>query len=522
MVPLNFRCGFQKQMSRKVVTAILIILLIGILYRLALTANGNFLFNMDNARDMVDVREMVVLPKLRLIGPTSAIEGFYNGPAWYYLLAIPFLLSGGDPYASILMEISLWAIGGFFLLKLVSKWGSWLVVSIGAIWIASNYIVLTNLYAFNPNPVTLLAPLFLYLLVEYLEKGKAIYGISTWFLAGLFFNFEMNFGIFTPLIILASVILTKNLRLLKQKGFWVGFVFFVLTLLPQIVFDLRHQFIMSRAVLRHLSETGGELNILIRFQAIASSFFNTFVPTLMNHKLFSWLILGLSVPAIYGFFKEKKKENLVLVSLIFIFIPFLGYLFLPVTVNPWHLGGEMAVSLILIAYLMKRLMEGSLPSKLASIYLAVSIIIFGLSNIGSFFLKDYGKSNTDQSLYKNEITAIDYVYKYANGGNFKVYTYLPSVYDYPYQYLFWWYGQKKYGYIPGEYVYSPNKPVYIPSQEKFQGRKDDFSGLVFLIKESDRIGYRAAWEGDFKNMEFISKEMLGSLEVEIRREVKKL
>src|SRR3990167_881000 len=142
----------------KVTASIIIILLIGILYRLVLTANGNFLFNMDNARDMVDVREMVVLHKLRLTGPTSAIEGLSNGPAWYYLLAIPFVLSGGDPYVSILMEIVLWAIGGFFLLKLVSRWGSWLVLPIGAVWVASNYILLTNAYAFNPNPVTLLSP----------------------------------------------------------------------------------------------------------------------------------------------------------------------------------------------------------------------------------------------------------------------------------------------------------------------------------------------------------------------------
>lgn len=42
--------------------------------------------------------------------------------------------------------------------------------------------------------------------------------------------------------------------------------------------------------------------------------------------------------------------------------------------------------------------------------------------------------------------------------------------------------------------------------------------LVFLIKEPDRIGYRGAWEEDFKNMEFVSKEIVGPLEIEIRKE----
>lgn len=509
-------------MSRKLIITVMVILLIGVLYRLALTANGNFLFNMDNARDMVDVREMVVLKKLRLTGPTSAIEGFYNGPAWYYLLSLPFILSEGDPYASILMEILLWAIGGFFLLKLVSRWGSFLVMTIGAIWIASNYIVLANLYAFNPNPVILLSPLFIYLLVKYLENGRIFYAISSWFLAGLFFNFEMNFGVFTPLIILFSVTLTKNTKLLKQKGFWIGVSAFVSTLLPQVIFDLRHQFIMSQAILKHLSEASGGFNIGTRFQVITSSFYNTFLATLANHKLFTLIILGLSIPVIYGFLKERKKEILVLVSLIFIFIPFIGYLILPVTVNPWHLGGEMAVSLILIAYLLKKLMNGGTISKLVSIALSISIIWFGLTNIGNFFLNDFGKPNMDPSLYGNEIAAIDYVYQKAAGQNFKVYTFMPSIYDYPYQYLFWWYGRKKYGYIPAEYAYAPNKPSYISNKDKFKGSRDNYGGLVFLIKEPNRgHNWKSGWEADYRFMELLSSEKLGSIEVEIRREARK-
>ncbi len=505
---------------------ILIILLVGILFRLALTGNGNFLFNIDSARDFVDVREMVELKKLRLTGPITAIDGLYSGPFWYYFLAIGYIVSKGDPYSAVLLQIILWAIGGFFLLKLVGRWSSFLVIPIGAIWVASNYIVLTNLYAFNPNPVTLLSPLFIYLLVEYLKNGKAIYAISTWLLAGLFFSLEMNFGVFTPPIIFAGVILTKNLRLLKQKWFWVGFGVFVLTLLPQVVFDLKYQSIMSKAILQHLSQnSGGALNIVARFQTISGSFFNTFVPTLMNHKLFSWLILGLSVPAIYGFFKEKKKDNLVLISLIFIFVPFLGYLILPVTVNPWHLGGIMAVSLILIAYLLKKLMDGGMISKLISVSLSVLIIWFGLFNIGKFFLNDSKKPNPDPSLYKNEIAAIDYVYKYADGKNFKVYTYLPSIIDYPYQYLIWWYGIRKYGYLPIDYAYAPEKFEYISNKKSFSATEDDLkirenSNLVFLIKEPNRNYTRFGWEGGFikYNWETIDKQMVGPIEVEIRKE----
>lgn len=509
-------------MVNKTTVIIVLILLVGAIFRLVTSSNGNFLFNMDNARDMVDVREMVVLHKLRLTGPTSAIEGFFNGPAWYYLLAVPFIVSGGDPYASIIVEIFLWAVGGFFLLKLVKGWGVWLIFPIGAIWIASNYILLANAYAFNPNPVILLTPLLIYLFIKYLEKGKVIYGIPAWFLGGLFFNFEMNFGVFIPLIILVSIIATKKLFLLKQKDFWLGFAFFILTLLPQIIFDFKHGFLMSRAILRHLSENAGaNLDLLLRFQSISMSFYNTTQSTLMNQKLLTGIILILFVRAIYVFFKERNIKTTVLISLFFIVIPFLGYLVLPVTVNPWHLGAEMAALLVLIAYLLKELMRGNLLNKAIALSLSGAFVIFAFGNILQSLGNYINKPNMDPSLYKNEIAAIDYVYQKAEGKTFKVYTYLPSVIDYPYQYLIWWYGFKKFGYLPIDYAYAPNKPEYISNKAVFSAKdinNRSTSGLVFLIKEPNLNYTRFGWEGDFVKLKSISKEMVGPLEIEIMKE----
>lgn len=505
---------------------ILVILILGFLYKLQLTWGGNFLFNMDNARDMVDVREMIVLKKLRLTGPTSAIEGLFNGPAWYYLLVVPFIISSGDPYASIIMEIILWAIGGYFLLQLVSKLSNLLVIPIGILWIASNYIGLTTVYAFNPNPVTLLSPLFLYLLYKYLTTSKLVYSISAWFLGGLFFNLEMNFGVFIPpIFFVATFLISKffpaeiNKNLLKQKNFWLGSLFYLVTILPQILFDLKHQFLMTNSVINFLrNEPRMPYNFANRFQLMLTTFYNTFTPTMFNNRVLTIALLIASIPVLIKYFKIHQKNTILLVSLSFILIPFIGYLFLPINVNPWHLGGVMVAAIILTAFVIKGLWGFSFLGKIYSISLYSLIIWASLANILNYFLIDRKTPSQDPSLYKNEIAAIDYVYQKAEGKNFKAYTYLPSVIDYPYQYLFWWYGKKKYGYIPGEYVYSPDKPQYISNKDKFDGDKNNFSGLVFLIKEPDRIKLRQAWENDFKDRQYLSKEMIGPIEVEIRKE----
>lgn len=509
----------------KKATIITIILLVGVFFRLVLTSNGNFIFNMDNARDMIDVREMIVLKKLRLTGPNTPIPGVYDGPAWYYLLTLPFILTSGNPYSSIVMQIILWAIGGFYLLKLTSRFGILAMLSSGSIWIASNFIVLVNLYAFNPNPVLLLTPLLIYLIEKNITSQRLIYAVLMWFLAGLFFNFEMNFGIFVPLIIILSIVFAKKSIIFKSLRFWIGVVFFLLCLLPQIIFDLRHQSVMLNGLMAHLQRESGGFNFLSRVSDMANSFYNVFVPTLFNMRFLVLSILILVIPVLFSFFKFGKKDLSIIITLLFISVPFVSYLFLPVVVNPWHLGAEIVGFIILIGFLLRKLWETNPWCKLISFSLSFLIIFFAARNIIIFSLFDRGKPNMDPSVFKNEIAAIDYVYKYADGKNFKVYTYLPSIYDYPYQYLIWWYGLRQFGYLPIDYAYAPNKPPYIPSKEKFSAteqslRKKEDSHLVFLIKEPNFKYTLFGWEGNFVKLKSIDKQMVGPIEVEVREELR--
>lgn len=504
--------------------AIIVILLIGIIFRLSSSSNGNFLFNMDNARDMVDVREMVVLHKWRLTGPRSAIEGLFNGPVWYYLLAIPFILSGGDPYASIILEIILWVIGGFFLLKLASRFGKLALLTCGSLWIASNYIVLLNVYAFNPNPVALLTPLLIFLIDKYVNSKKFIYALSSFFLGGLFFNFEMNAGVFIPLVIFFAVLFSRN-ELLKRKDFWLAILGFIVTLIPQILFDIKHDFIMSSSVIKFLTESKGiGVNIWQRILTIYQSFYNTLSAILMNQKLLTNITVILFLIYFLNVLRKKNSSRspLAIICLMFILVPFVGYILLPVQVNAWHLGAPMVAAILLLNITLSRI-RFYFPSRVISFIISFSIIFFGISNLMRYYTYDRFIKSQDPSEFVNEIAAIDFVYKYADNKNFKVYTYLPSVIDYPYQYLIWWYGLKKFGYLPKDYAYAPNKPPYISNKQLFSATEDSLkkrpdSNLVFLIEEPNHNYTRFGWEGDFVKNESIEVRMIGPLRIDIRKD----
>lgn len=497
-------------------------LIFGVLFKLTVTANGNFLFNMDNARDMIDVREMVVLKHLRLIGPTSGIEGFFNGPGWYYLLAIPFILSGGNPYASIILMISLWAIGGFFLLKIISRYGTLATLVVGFIWLSSNYLSLGSVYAFNPTPVTFLMPLFIFLFEKYLKNQTLLLSISLWFLAGLFFNFEMAFGVFMPLIIFVVIFILGKQKLFLNKTFWIGVLFFILTLLPQFLFDLKHDFLLSKSLMQHFTSdasNGGVLS-LYRLTGLKETYINVILATFMNWKLFTYSFLFLLLIILLKKFKDKTfRDPIFLICLSLIFVPLLGYCMVKVGVMPWHLGGSM-VSLIILLGILVFEFGRNIFLKIILSFLTLIFIFYSIANLNIIDSLFYKKPSQDPSNFQSEVNAIDFVYRKANGKNFKVYVYLPSVIDYSYQYLFWWYGVRKFGYLPKEYAYQPKKPNYIKNKELFNNNvyPPVSSGLVFLIKEQNRLDLMDLWKNDFKDYPKISEEKVGPLIVEIRGE----
>jgi hypothetical protein len=484
-----------------------------------MTQNGHFLFNMDNARDMVDVREMVFLQHLRLTGPTSAIEGVFNGPLWYYLLAIPFIVSGGDPYAGILMEIILWAVGGYFLFKLTDRYGLMSTISSGLLWVTSNYIVLLTIYTFNPNPVALLTPLFLFILLKFIETSKLKYSFALWIMAGAFFNFEMNAGIVLPLIIFLSVYILKR-SYLKKRELWLGILGYLLCLLPQGLFDLKHGFIMTNSLMRFLlSNQGGNFSPWERLPIITDKFHEIVDATFLNHKSLTFISILVLIFVLLKLGNKKKirKDPLLVILLLSIFVPFLIYIFLPVTVNSWHLGMVVTSIIILLGVVLGKLKEFGFVSRVGALLLFSLVVVFTLSGAKKL-LNELNTRSEDPSLYANEIRVIDYVYQKAMGRDFKVYVYLPSVIDYPYQYLIYWHGLKTYGYLPSDYAYLPGKPPYINNKDRLYNKtSSQSSNSVFLIKQPDTSGIRHLWENNFQSLPLLSSESVGSYIVETRQ-----
>src|SRR5438045_1065325 len=85
-----------------------VILLIGIVIRFVGIINNSYAFTYDVGRDMLALQQLVYLHKIPLIGFTTGMPGIFYGPWWYYLLSIPFFLSGGNPQG---IAVFMWLTG---------------------------------------------------------------------------------------------------------------------------------------------------------------------------------------------------------------------------------------------------------------------------------------------------------------------------------------------------------------------------------------------------------------------------
>jgi len=93
--------------------------------RLPQVLSNEFPFVFDMGRDHIWVRNMIELRRPTLIGPWGSLAGIYFGPAWYYLLSIPYIISGGMPQASVvwvmLLNLLALIIGFKFLKKTINQ-----------------------------------------------------------------------------------------------------------------------------------------------------------------------------------------------------------------------------------------------------------------------------------------------------------------------------------------------------------------------------------------------------------------
>jgi hypothetical protein len=500
----------MKKYWRWIVLAAIIILFFAL--RLPQIWRDEFPFVFDFGRDLIWVRNMIELRRPTLIGPWGSLAGVYFGPLWYYLLAIPYLIFSGDPrgpvYLTLTANLAV-ALLGWLWLKKSANWRTGLIFAF-LIAISPQNINLST-FAFHANMLPLTQLLFLYGLYRRDSRGLYLATLMT----SLNFHFEPATGIFTTLTLILFIMLaiiraslrSMLLRRYTFKSLLIAAVIFILPFLPNLLFDFRHDFLQTRAVIAYFQGQNRSLEgvlpyperIFERLRKFTELFSSTAIPA-------STLIAGLMLITLLIFLPKNKLANLCLLTLL---VPLLGFMFLfPPELKGWYLYGFSVNFLILASLFLHRFPLLTL--------LPITLLLWRFTTPYTF---------STQATLKNQLLALDTIYTQAKGEPFKLYIYTPPIYDYQYQYLVWWYGRKIYGYLPSEYSYLPGEVSYHPQKDKFTQPTRPVTGTdpvkVFLLIEPEAATDRlTGWLGHFAALPVISSQTLpGDITLQTRQMV---
>lgn len=447
-----------------IIIVFLILFFFIIVVRTAGLLNNNNLFLFDSARDFLFVKKIVIDHKLILIGPASGgLQGYFQGVIWYYMLSIPFALSGGNPISGtwfMAVMSSLSVLAAFFILKRIMNIYAGIL---GVLFLGfSEYSIATTKFIWNPYPIVWIMPFYFFGI--YLISRQSKWGILIVSLAsGLILHFEVIYGLgILPayLIMLVFYFRQKSVNIARLKNIFIVILLFLFPMIPSAIFDLRHQFLISKSIIK-TAQTGG-VNIthkedetpnnisnrlrlrfddLVKYSA-GSMTENTYI----NYGLFGFFIVGIFLTA-----KTKKnKRNLIIFSLAIgvILSPFFVFLLLKYNVWGYYWIGNAPLYALTLAFVIGYVAE---EHRLLLPFIILSVLLFVIAkpwNVLNYWYK--GNLESGPQVLSTQLNVIKAVYKDAGGKPFSVYEQTPPVYDYVYRYLFWWEGSRVYNYIPND------------------------------------------------------------------------
>ena len=370
-------------------------------------------FTYDNGRDMLVTYGLLFENKFILIGPTTGIEGIFHGAWWYYFLALPFLIFRGEP-TGIVFTIAIFGYIGlllfFFFLK---KTTNLKIAFLSSLIYGSSPEIIGRFSQIGHNnlevPLGILAAIALY---YFLKKKCQSYWLAAIFglFSALIFELEFAYGlfvfVFSCLYFLGIVLDEKSLILFKKNKLIVFFgLGVVVVLVPRIIFEVRHQFLMTKNFLNYLFNpatklySGNFIDRVINRQETFYAFWKELLPLQIN--MLSIVLLGLTLLGLGMLIAKKNRFSETYRKMMLYLGGVIGFQFICFVYYKdviWgnYLNGLMAFYLLTLAFSLFFL------EKQASSFKYLYYLFIGLILVSQVVFRNVSDWEGDYSVMRNQ------------------------------------------------------------------------------------------------------------------------
>ena len=417
-----------------------LILFISFLLGSRMILSGDFFYLFDQARDYLLVKNIVNAHSLALIGTHSGLGGFFHGPLWLYMLIPVYILGRGNPFTftyfyiglQLLTVLAAYLVGS----KLYGAKGG-LLVSLLIALSPVTWKLVPGTIGVNVEPLVFLG--LFYFLIRFL-RGNSNSFIFAAFFAGLSLQFETAL----PLVLIPIMVVIFILNKIALKNFKVIILStfsFALSVSTFILFDVRHKFLMTSAVLN--SFTGGHkdkgyLELKDRIPSHFNGLLGTYRSLLFNEDFL--LILLFIIICIFAALLILKNKGKYAKEFLFLFLfPVLAFgffIFYPYPIWPEYVLG-LLIPVALAFYLAISIIWKNVLGKILVILFFVITFFNVFIFIQSQYLQIYPQNNSSGS-YLNQKAVVDWIFKDAGKGKFGYFVYTPEIYTHGMDYLISW------------------------------------------------------------------------------------
>lgn len=392
-----------------------------------------------------------------LIGPYTSLAGVFQGPLYYYLIAIPSKLTNGDPLGPLVLMLCI-----SMLTIILASYYSWryfgftTALIICVLFSVSPEAIAAATYTWNPHPMWLL--IVLYIFTFYLLfSGKTKMHLFVWPIIALMFHFEAALGFFIGIISTLMTVLTLRKKIFSIH-LAIGLCIAILGFTPLLLFDLRHDFLMTKSVITLLK--GGNESLYVRGESLSfidltKNHINTYIgnyisgfPKIFEFQYFYVVIFFTTIGG-WVYAKRKKVKSFELYFRIYfsfqlIFLTLL--FFYPYPLRYWFFTGFQSLHIIALGLSLALFWKHKIW-KIIILFLIIKLAFYCTGRINTLYFNP--PDDGGFAKVQGKISAIDYIYQDSGGKDFNLLIFTPPVITDAYDYLVWWHGTYKYHYVPG-------------------------------------------------------------------------
>jgi len=457
--------------SRKI---LILIILLAFFLR-ALYLYDNLFFGWEQGRDFLKYKE-ILSGDLVLVGPKTDVDGLFHGALSYYLYLPLYIIFNGSPLFVLISLIFLNVLTCFFIFELAKDLFDKYVGYFASLFYAVSYSsIIYSRWLIHTNLIPFFAIAGLFFLNRAKDKSgyKYLFFIS-W---GVLFHLGIPMS-FTYLLFFLTFLIFRKVNFSK-KELTVSLVIMLIFASPFLVFDVKTNGVIRNAVsgfINHSETFTSRPNTLDEFK-------NEIVDNIFpNQRSLSLVVFSLSI--FYLMYKPIMHKNTLLILGLVLSVPIAFYLVSFKPLRHFYIYVSPLLS-ILLGLVVVNLFKTR--KKFLAVLFTVLIVASNLHTLLNRLPES--KSNflyhSQRTYLGDQLALIDYVYTDAQGGKFSYdYFSVPYWKEEAWAYLFSWYGEKRYGYLPSsekgdEYylVFEPDESISLYQKHWYQSHIDHANRL---------------------------------------------